>query len=176
MRTPRGNIERCAGDHRGELFGHRAGYQHVVTRGGNQGGGPQLREVRRRVERQQRGDAPPQRVGALEAGESVRFLPGGALGVLRQPVGGIEEDRLSPHVGGGPFVLQQQQSQFEAALGVSVRRRPAVDHGQRIQALRMTDRDVEASEAAQRVADDMGSAGFRRVSTARISSPIAPML
>jgi hypothetical protein len=97
--------------------------------------------MRRGVERQQRGDAAAQRVGALEAGEAVRLFLRGALGVLRQPVGGIEEDRLGAHVGGGPFVLQQHQSQLEAALGVGVRRRPAVDDGERAQALGMTDRE-----------------------------------
>ena len=55
--------------------------------------------------------------------------------VLRQPVGGIEEDRLGAHVGRRPLMLEQRQADVEAATGVGVRGRPAVDDGERAQAL-----------------------------------------
>ena len=135
---------------------HDARHEDIVARRDDEGRQLEVRQARPRIEGEQGSDARMQIVDALEAGQAMRLFLRHAGFVPRQPVGGKEEDRLRAHVGRRSFVLEQRQADVEAATGVAVDGRPAVDDGERAQALGPALRQGETHEAAQRVADEVG--------------------
>ncbi|MNT60466.1 hypothetical protein D3C72_1980480 [compost metagenome] len=131
------------------------GHQQIVAGAQRQGWRGNVRQVRTEIGIHQRSQTAKQVFGTLKMCGLVLQLFIQQGGVLRQPVGGEQEQRLSAHIGFHSAVEQQILPHFEAAAGLAVQRRPAVDHHQFFDQLRMSERQLQANHAAQCMADEV---------------------
>lgn len=75
--------------------------------------------------------------------------------VLGDPLRRIEEQRLRAHIGLRSGLVEQRFPDLEAAPQERIGAAPAVDDGEAAQAFRLTQRQLDADNAADGVADDM---------------------